>query len=51
MARVLADKIEQGQYSVDEALAIARAVLFDSPQTLLGMKPRVVRVPGLDRAL
>ena len=46
MARVLADKIEQGQYSTEEALAVARAVLFDSPQTLLGMKPRVMSVAG-----
>ena len=47
MARVLADKIEQGQYSVEEAVAIARAVLFESPQTLLGMKPRASSLPGV----
>lgn len=46
MARVLADKIGQSQYSNEEALAVARAVLFDSPQTLLGMKPRMVSVAG-----
>lgn len=40
LARVLADKIEQGQFSRDDALAVARAVFFESPQTLLGMKPR-----------
>src|SRR5207245_1685273 len=40
MARVLAEKIEQGQFSRDDALAIARAVLYESPQSLLGMKPR-----------
>jgi glucuronate isomerase len=40
LAQVLADKIEQGQYSQDEALAVARAILFESPQTLLGMVPR-----------
>ena len=40
MARVLADKILQGQFTRDEALAVARAILFDSPQTLLGMAPR-----------
>ncbi len=39
MARVLAEKMEQGQYSLDEALAVARSILFDSPQSLLGMKP------------
>jgi glucuronate isomerase len=40
LARVLADKVEQGQYSRADALAVARAILFDAPQTLLGMKPR-----------
>ena len=40
LAQVLAQKIEQEQYSVDEALAIARAILFESPQSLLGMVPR-----------
>ncbi len=42
MARVLAEKIGQGQYSKDEALSIARAILFETPQTLLGFKPRGV---------
>jgi hypothetical protein len=40
LARVLAEKIEQGQYSRDDALAIARAILYESPQSLLGMVPR-----------
>ena len=40
LAQVLAEKIEQGQYTRDEALLIARAILFDAPQSLLGMKPR-----------
>jgi glucuronate isomerase len=40
LARVLAAKIEQGQYTRDEALSIARSILFESPQTLLGMTPR-----------
>lgn len=39
MARVLADKIELGQYTREDALAIAQAVLYESPQTLLGMVP------------
>ena len=43
MARVLVDKIEQGQYSRTDALTIARDILFESPQTLLGMKPRALR--------
>lgn len=40
LGRVLAEKIAHEQYSFDEALGIARATLFDSPQSLLGMKPR-----------
>jgi len=40
MARVLAEKIEQGQYTFDDALAVARAILYESPQPLLGMVPR-----------
>jgi hypothetical protein len=40
LARVLAEKIDQGQYSRAEALAVARAILFESPQALLGMVPR-----------
>jgi len=40
LARALAEKVEQGQYTHDDALRIARAILFESPQTLLGMKPR-----------
>jgi hypothetical protein len=40
LARVLADKIEQGQYTRNDALAIAKAILFETPQTLLGMVPR-----------
>jgi glucuronate isomerase len=39
LARVLAEKIGAGQYSFEEALAVARATLFDAPQSLLGMKP------------
>lgn len=44
LAHVLARKIAQGQYTRKDALAIARAILFDSPQTLLGMAPRAT--PG-----
>jgi glucuronate isomerase len=40
MAHVLATKVAQGQYAPDDALAIARAILYESPQTLLGMAPR-----------
>lgn len=40
MARVLAEKIDIGQYTFDEAISIARSILFDTPQRLLGFKPR-----------
>ncbi|MDR3688892.1 MAG: hypothetical protein P4L46_05895 [Fimbriimonas sp.] len=43
LARVLADKVDQGQYSVDDALSIARSILYQSPQDLLGMKPKEIR--------
>jgi hypothetical protein len=43
MARLLAEKIDLGQYSFDEAISIARSILFETPQTLLGMKPRNVK--------
>lgn len=40
LARVLAEKIGQGQYSRADALAVARGILFDAPRSLLGMEPR-----------
>jgi hypothetical protein len=40
LARVLAEKIDQGQYTRHDALAIARSVLYETPQSLLGMTPR-----------
>ncbi|MHB1034343.1 MAG: hypothetical protein ACYC35_04290 [Pirellulales bacterium] len=39
LAQVLQQKVAQGQYTVDEALAVAKAILFDTPRTLLGMQP------------
>jgi hypothetical protein len=39
MARVLSEKVAQGQYSTQNAIAIAREILFQTPQTLVGMKP------------
>ncbi len=42
MARVLGEKVAQGQYSFGEAMVIAREILWETPQTLLGMTP----VPG-----
>jgi glucuronate isomerase len=40
LARVLAERVEQGQYTRGDALAVARAILYESPQSLLGMVPR-----------
>jgi glucuronate isomerase len=40
LARVLAERIELGHFDADQALEFARAILYDSPQTLLGMTPR-----------
>jgi hypothetical protein len=39
VADVLAEKVEQGQYSIDDARSIARQVLYETPQTLNGMQP------------
>jgi hypothetical protein len=39
LAVVLAGKIEQGQYSRRDVLDVARAILYETPQSLLGMKP------------
>lgn len=39
LAEVLAQKVAQGQYTSDEALSIAKQILFLTPQSLLGMKP------------
>jgi hypothetical protein len=40
LARVLAERVELGQFDVEDAVGFARAILFDSPQSLLGMVPR-----------
>jgi len=39
LARVLADRVEQGQYTRADALGIAQAILFETPRSLLGMQP------------
>lgn len=41
MARVLAEKVAQGQYSFDEAINVAREILFETPQSLCGMTPAI----------
>jgi glucuronate isomerase len=40
LARVLGERIAHGQWTRDEALAIAREILYETPRTLLGMVPR-----------
>ena len=37
VARVLARKVAQGQYTAEESLAIARAILFETARELFGM--------------
>lgn len=39
LAQVLAQKIRQGQYDKDTALQIARHILYDSAQQILGITP------------
>ncbi len=46
LAPVLAQRIQQGQFSLEEAVRVAQAILFQTPQTLLGMIPRA-ESPGL----
>lgn len=38
----LAERVERGQYTHDDALAVARAVMFDSAEQTLGMRPAEV---------
>ena len=42
LAVVLAEKVATGQYTRDDARLIARAILFETPQELLGMQPATV---------
>ena len=39
MAQVLEQKVRQGQYTVSEALDVAKAIFFDSSRELLHMQP------------
>lgn len=39
LAQVLAQKIRQGQYTSDLAIAVARGILFETSQQLLAMQP------------
>jgi hypothetical protein len=40
LSRVLAERVELGQLDRVEAVEFARSILFESPQSLLGMVPR-----------
>jgi hypothetical protein len=40
LAQVLAHRIDQEQFTLEEALKIAEQILFQTPQQLLGMVPR-----------
>jgi glucuronate isomerase len=40
LAAALAARVQRGQYRFDEAVSIARSILYESPQSLLGMTPR-----------
>lgn len=39
LAAVLAERVQGGQYTVEDALSIARSVLFDSAERTLGLRP------------
>jgi hypothetical protein len=39
LAAVLAGKIERGEYTRSAALNVAKSILYETPQELLGMKP------------
>jgi len=40
LAQVLAQKIMQGQYAEETALAVARAIFFEAPRSLCNMEPK-----------
>ena len=40
LARVLAERVEFGQFDTTTALEFARAIFYESPQSLLGIVPR-----------
>ena len=46
LARVLADRVQSGQYSVDDAVRTARSILFHTPQSLLRFEPRPLSGKG-----
>ncbi len=44
LSRVLAEKVQSGQYDRQAALAVAKQILFEAPRQLLGMEPAVTHV-------
>ena len=40
LANVLKTRIDRGQYDLPEAISIARSILFESPQSILGVQPK-----------
>jgi hypothetical protein len=51
LAHVLADRVNQGQYGLDDAVSIARSILWETPSELNGISPwergESRRSPGL----
>ncbi|MCE5314100.1 MAG: hypothetical protein ABFD49_07510 [Armatimonadota bacterium] len=43
LARVLSEKVLVGQYTMEQAVNIARQILFETPQSAMGMLPITVR--------
>jgi len=41
MTQVLAEKVAQGQYTFEEAIRVAREILYQTPRTLLRMTPEL----------
>jgi len=39
LAEVLAAKIQRGQFTLEEAVAVARSILYETPQSLLKFVP------------
>ena len=42
LASVLTEKIAPGQYGLNDAISIAKDILYESPKRLLGIEPRIV---------
>ena len=51
LANVLADKVERGQYDIDLAVDAAREILYETPQSLLGMAPMAAEEPSQNKTI